>query len=66
MYRYRVDAFRSDRTKVVREEEISGVQLYHHTGRVGHTAFLELVNSWNRNGLRGVPNGGPIYVYTAL
>lgn len=44
---------------------ISSEQLYREMGHVGQSAFLMLVNKWNRIGLLGIAMGGPTYVYVA-
>lgn len=44
---------------------LSAADVYMQTQQIGRAAFLELINKWNRQGLMGVPNGGPIYVYIA-
>jgi hypothetical protein len=47
------------------EKTLSAADLYQQTSQIGRTAFLELINRWNLQGLVGVPNGGPVYVYIA-
>ncbi|CAA2141400.1 hypothetical protein [Hyphomicrobium sp. ghe19] len=61
-YRYTRNAIKG--TEITSESKtITGEQLYQEMGMVGPGALMMLVNKWNRLGLIGVPNGGPVYVY---
>lgn len=70
-YRYRAVAFRDGRKSRDEVVELSGVELYHAatsaglSQATGRPALLELVNKWNRTGLIGADNLGPVYVYSA-
>lgn len=44
---------------------LSSERLEREMGATGRLAFMMLINKWNRIGLLGVPNGGPVYVYMA-
>ncbi|MBN9548506.1 MAG: hypothetical protein J0H31_06380 [Alphaproteobacteria bacterium] len=46
-------------------KSLSDEELYERTNHIGRSSFLELLNKWNRTGLLGIPNGGPVYVYIA-
>lgn len=67
-YRYRATAFSRSNGKVLRDEfkTITGGEVYAQQSEVGELAFRRLVDRWNRNGLLGIANGGPIYVYTVI
>lgn len=61
-YKYTQHAIR-DGEHWIETKTVSSEQLYREMGRVGEGAFMMLINKWNRIGLLGVPNGGPVYVY---
>ncbi|TGT64046.1 MULTISPECIES: hypothetical protein [unclassified Mesorhizobium] len=46
-------------------KSLSDEELFQRTNHVGRSSFLELLNKWNRIGLLGHPNGGPVYIYIA-
>lgn len=45
-------------------KSLSAFDVYREMGQSNVNAFHMLINRWNRQGLLGVPNGGPVYVYT--
>lgn len=46
------------------QKTLSAFDVYREMGQSNANAFYMLINKWNRQGLLGVPNGGPVYVYT--
>ncbi|WP_342234597.1 hypothetical protein [Inquilinus sp. OTU3971] len=65
-HRYLCVTYRDGREILRRECELGAHHLYVKTAQVGRTAFLELINGWNRTALLGTANGGPVHVYVAL
>lgn len=64
VYKYTRCAFKDGQ----RHEEacsITGDDLICTMGQNNQLAFFSLINKWNRTGLMGVANGGPIYVFVA-
>lgn len=66
MYNYRSVVFRNEKIISDSVKSIDGSGLVYHGVESSRSGFLELLNRWNRNGLLGLPNGGPIYMYIAV
>ncbi len=64
-YEYTRVAFRGGEEVHRATYRIDRVELEHQMGMSGDLAFHILINKWNRQGLLGTPNGGPVYVYIA-
>lgn len=62
-FRYTVIAFRDGKPVMNRLEEITGDVLELRGFEASANGLLRLLNGYNRSGLLGVKNGGPIYVY---
>lgn len=68
-YRYRRTVIRDGAIVHDAVMSIDSAAVYMQASKLGHVsdcrfAFYKLVNHWNAIGLLGVPNGGPMYVYT--
>lgn len=65
-FRYRAVVYRGKTRMSDKENSMAGADLELHGVEISRAGFLSLINRWNSNGLLGVPNGGPIYIYIAL
>lgn len=66
MFEYTSVAFREGKEIYRKTQALDNAALSCHGVEISRKGLLELLNRWNRNGLIGVPNGGPVYLYYAI
>ena len=66
-YRYESNVFVGGKKIVSEVKELTGFDLFMHTGKSSREAFLELINRWNGNGQIGYgTTHDRLYLYRAL
>ena len=65
-FAFEAKIFREGKEVSSRKHVLTGIDLSFHAVEISRKGLLELVNRWNRNGLIGLSNGGPQYIYIAL